>query len=108
MSVLACGCVDTCKGHPLSPSAPPVPPPGSIHAPSLLEAGARFLTGLVEQKCGKEPGTFYNNGLGHFVRAAINEHPSVPQEPLTAGDLLRRAGLIPEKKNPTKHRRVTR
>lgn len=98
---LSCGCIDTCKGHPLASSVVPVPP-GSLHAPSLLEAAARFCTGLVEQKLGKEPGAIYDKGLGHFVKAAIAEHPDIPQQPLTAGDLLRRAGIIPEKSNPAR------
>jgi len=103
---LSCGCVDTCKGH--ASTLTPIVPPGSLHAPSLLEAAARFCTGLVEQKMGKKPGDIYDMGLGHFVKAALQEHPGIPQDPLTAGDLLRRAGLIPERENPPRKKRSVR
>jgi hypothetical protein len=96
---LRCGCVDTCKGHGAvsNPAAVEVKP-GAVHIPSLLEVGARWFTGLFEQKAGLPAGRIYDNGLGHFVKAALNEHPDIPQTPLTAGDLLRRAGLLPEQR----------
>lgn len=106
--MLPCGCVDICKGHAAQSSAPLSVRPGEIHAPSLLEAAARFCTGLIERKAGMPEGRIYNNGLGHFVKAAVQQHPGIPQTPLTAGDLLRRAGIIPERENPTRKKRSVR
>lgn len=83
-------------------------PPGTLHAPSLLDAGARFCCSLVERKLNLSEGAIYNRGLGDVLRAAIQENPAIPQQPLTAVDLARRAGILPERSVDTRKKRRIR
>lgn len=97
---LPCGCVGECVGH----AAPLAVPPGTLHAPSVLDSVARGCVGFLEEKLNLPKGALYNRGVGDIVRASIAENPNIPQNPLTAVDLARRAGILGEKR--PKHRRV--
>ena len=63
---------------------------------------ARGLSSLVDQAMAKiaarVPGVQTAcAGLGEVLKAAIEEHPDIPKEEITAVELARRAGLLKRK-----------